>query len=405
MSTTALDVRQHFPSLASGFAYLENAGGSQVPASVIRKVTEYFENSYVQLGAGYPASITATETVAKAHTFVNRLMNGEAVGKTVLGSSTTSLLCMLSNCYQKVLKPGDEVIVGECGHEGNITPWLPLQDAGIVIRWWKPASAEDGLPISGLKQLLSEKTRIVAFPQVSNLLGQVYDVEAITKLAHEAGAKVVVDGVAYAAHAPVDVEKWGCDWYVYSCYKVYGPHMAALFGREDAFEPLTGPNHFFLPDTVPYKFQIGGANHEGCAGLLGTLEYLNLLGGASPEAEADTTTIHRAFKQMRSMEIPVQAALLDFLRDHPAYAVVGHGESTSDRVPTVGFRHRTMKPVDVVAQVDKKGIGIRWGHMYSYRLCEALGIPTDEGVVRASAVHYNTVEEVQRLCQVLEEIG
>jgi hypothetical protein len=234
---------------------------------------------YVQLGAGYPMSVAATETVDRAHAFIEELMGGAGAGRAILGPSTTQLCHMLAGCIAKTIRPGDEIVLAETAHEANAGPWLALERCGATIRWWRCDRDAMELTLDGLDAVLSPRTRIVAFPHVSNLLGGILDVAEITRRAHAAGARVVVDGVAFAPHRLMSVAAWDVDWYVYSTYKVFGPHMAALHGRHDAIAELEGPNHFFIPrDKVPYVFELGGASHEGCAGLLALARYLAWLG-------------------------------------------------------------------------------------------------------------------------------
>jgi selenocysteine lyase/cysteine desulfurase len=239
---------------------------------------------------------------------------------------------------------------------------------------------------------------------VSNLLGEIVDVHAITDMAHSVGARVVVDGVAYAPHRAIDVRAWDVDFYVYSTYKVFGPHMAAMFGKHEAWEELEGSNHFFLPAS-PYKFELGGTNHEGCAGLLALQEYFGFLGGASgggsPLARAD---IERTWQVAAGFELPIQDRLCAFLRAHPRVRIVGPASGGSERVSTVSFVHETLPSPAIVAHTDAAGIGIRFGHMYAYRLCRAIGIDLEGGVVRVSMAHYNTLEEIERLIEVFDRV-
>ncbi|HEY3781490.1 MAG TPA: aminotransferase class V-fold PLP-dependent enzyme [Fimbriimonadaceae bacterium] len=386
-------IRAQFPALQNGFIYLENAGGSQVPATVPQAMHDYMLNDYVQLGAGYPISQRATEIVAEAHSFANRLMNGERTGKTILGPSTTQLCYMLAECYERLLTPGDEIIIAETAHEANAGPWAKLANKGFTVRTWRVNPETFQCDTNELKNLITENTKIVAFPHVSNLLGEVVDVQEITRVAHTAGAKVVVDGVAYAPHRLIDVESWGVDYYVFSIYKVFGPHMAALYANNQALAHLEGPNHFFVPKDDVYKFELGGVSHEACAGLLGVKPYLEMLGGE-----------REAFLAMAEMELPLQARLIEYLKSKPQVRIIGPGTAGPERVPTISFVHKTKDSAKITAEVDKCGIGIRHGHMYAYRLCKKLGLSLQTGVVRISAVHYNTLEEIDKLISVLNEI-
>jgi cysteine desulfurase family protein (TIGR01976 family) len=396
------EIRSHFPALATDTVFLENAGGSQVPASVADAVREYMLANYVQVGAGYPLSVKCTEIVDRAHGFVRRLMNG-GDGEVILGSSTSSLLQMIAGCYAEALVPGSEIVVAETGHEANVGPWKRLERLGFVLRWWRMDPESFACPMDGLEKLLNDRTALVAFPHVSNLLGEIVDIAAITERVHDAGARVVVDGVAYAPHRAMDVTAWNVDWYAFSTYKVYGPHMAALWGRRNAVEELRGPNHFFIADDdLPYKFEVGGPNHESCAGLLGLERYLGLLANSGDTA-VDRDAIEHAYDLMTACELPLQKRLVDWLCTRDDVRMIGPPHGGPERVGTVSFVHASKSSAEICAEVDRSGIGIRHGHMYAYHLCEAVGLEPEDGVVRASMVHYNTPEEIDRLIEILEK--
>jgi selenocysteine lyase/cysteine desulfurase len=312
---------------------------------------------------------------------------------------------MLARCYAEVLKPGSEIVVAQTGHEANVGPWKMLDRLGFTLRWWEMDPPSCTCPVPDLEHLLSDRTALVAFPHVSNLLGEIVDIEAITSLAHEAGARVVVDGVAYAPHRAIDVSAWNVDWYAYSTYKVYGPHMAALWGRRDALQELTGPNHFFVPDDdLPYKFEVGGANHEGCAGVCGLRDYLATLIGETDSSRLDRPAIERAFEIMTACELPLQARLIEYLRSRDDVRIIGPTDDGDSRVGTISFVHDSKSSAEITAAVDRSGIGIRHGHMYAYHLCEAASLDPEDGVVRTSLVHYNTLEEIERLIEVFDAV-
>jgi len=395
-------IRAQFPALAGDTVFLENAGGSQVPAVVADGIRDYMLSSYVQLEAGYPLSRHCTELVDTAHDFVRMLMNG-GDGEVILGSSTSALLQMLAGCYSTALTPGSEIVIAQTGHEANVGPWKKLERLGFPLRWWEMDPATCSCPLEQLEALLNDRTALVAFPHVSNLLGDIVDVRAITELVHAAGARVVVDGVAYAPHRAMDVATWDVDWYAYSTYKVYGPHMAALWGRRDAIAELAGPNHFFVPDDeLPYKFEVGGASHESCAGILGFRDYLAFLADLGDSQELDRSAIETAFSTMTACELPLQVRLVEYLLSRDDVRIIGPNHSDPSRVPTISFVHSSKSSAEITEVVDRSGIGIRHGHMYAYHLCEALGLDPEDGVVRVSMVHYNTVDEIETLIEVLE---
>lgn len=396
------EIRAKFPGLKPDLAFFENAGGSQLPASAIEATRRYMTEHFVQLGATYPTSAAATEIYAKGREFGDALFGGNGKGRVIFGPSSSVLIRHLADAYAEVLKPGDEIIIAITGHEANVGPWIRLQRQGVKIVWWNMDPDSFVPTLEELQTLVTARTRIVAFPQVSNLLGDIVDIAGIVRIAHAAGAKVVVDSVAYAPHRALCADEWGADWVVFSAYKVYAPHLALMWGREESAEPLVGPNHFFIDNTLPYKFELGCQPHELVAGLLGTAEYLAFLAEASdPYARG---TVVKAFNVIRALELPTQELLINYLLSKPEVKIIGPAHADSSRVGTISFISDKLKHSEIVNHTDANGIAIRNGHMYAYRLCEALGIDVDEGVVRVSLAHYNTTEEVERLIQALEEI-
>jgi len=402
-------IRAAFPALGQETIFLENAGGSQVPEVVANAIRDYMLNTYVQLGAGYPLSQYCTELVDRAHRFIGTFMNAGEAGKVILGPSSTALCMMLAGCYRDRVASGDEIVIAECGHETNVGPWVRLAEAtGAEVRWWRVDRETTSTTLEGLAPLLSERTRFVCLPHVSNLLGEIIDVAAVVEAAHAAGARVVADGVAYAPHRAIDASGWGVDYYFYSAYKVYGPHMAALFGRHDALAEIEGPNHFFIPkDDIPYKFEPGGVSHEAAAGLLALGQYLRFLAGADADANEPCSreTVESANAVMTSLETPLQQRVIEYLRSKPGVRIVGPDRTDPEtRVGTISFVHESKSSGEIARRLNGRNIGVRNGHMYAWRLCEALGLDPEDGVVRVSLVHYNDARDFDRLTGALDDI-
>lgn len=411
-------IRAQFPALSGTTVFLDNAGGSQLSQSAIAAATAYMRETYVQLGADYELSRRATATVAAAHEFVETFLNARGhshdSGRVALGSSTTVLCHILANAFADASALGGRgqpkrIIVSTAGHESNIWPWMRLQSRGFEIVPWHPRRREDGrwdLNIEGLPALLSEPTLLVTFPHVSNILGDIWDATEVSRLAHAAGAQTLVDGVAYAPHRAPDVAAIGCDWYVYSLYKVFGPHMAALFGTHSAFAGLEGPNHYFIPRSeIPYKFELGGVSHEGAAMIVGGADYLRFLADEPPsEGSITRTTIEQAFGVIERQETTLQGRLLTGLARLPGVSLWGSPLSTAERVPTVSFTVSSRRSREIARALNAQNLAARYGHFYSKRLVEMIGLDPDDGVVRVSLVHYNTEAEVDRCLDALAKV-
>lgn len=396
-------LRRHFPALQTDFAFFENAGGTQVPQAVIDASARFYREIDVQLGAPYPIAERATQAYAEAHRFANRFVNGEAVGDVVFHSSTSSNLRMLSDAYADVLEADDEVVVMRGNHESCIGPWLRLERIGVRIRWWEIDRDGDTYRIEDLRGLLTDRTRLVAFSHVSNLLGEAYPIREIVQTIHEAGARAIVDGVAYAPHHATDVQAWDVDFYVFSAYKTFGPHLSVLFGKTEAWEVLTGPNHFFISKSAfPSKFELGAAPYEGAAAWRGVGAYLHQVIGRDTDDEPTRAEIEAAWHEIAALEAPLTRRLLEYLDAKPGVRIVGPGPGQGVRVPTISFTHAHRSPPEICEAAAQAGIGIRYGHMYAYRLCQSLDIEPESGVVRVSMVHYNTVDELERLIAAFE---
>ncbi|HEU4538761.1 MAG TPA: aminotransferase class V-fold PLP-dependent enzyme [Polyangiaceae bacterium] len=406
MTRLPLDfVRSHFPGLHQGWALFDNAGGSVALEGVAAAVAEHLRLSAVQVGASYELSRRAGARVAAGVASVARLA-GAAESEVVIGASTTQLLQNLARALGPRLEPGDEVVVTDCDHEANRSPWRRLEARGVVVREWRLDRGSHALRLDDLAPLMSPRTRLVCFPHVSNLLGTLHPVADFARFVRERGALSCVDGVAYAPHRRLDVAALGADFYAFSLYKVYGPHLAALCLRGEHWARLDNVNHdFFGPDAVPYKLQPGGPNHELTSGLVAVEGYLLGLAaelGAPPDATA-RERLSFAFDAIAEHEEALAARFLEGLGRLRGARVWGEpGPARARRVPTFALSFEGRRSPDVVARVDEARVAIRHGDFYAPRLVEALGLGPQGGVVRASMVHYNTEAEVDRLLEALE---
>ncbi len=389
-------VRAQFPSLGSGFTFLDNAGGSQTLGRVADRVRDYLLSTNVQLGASYTVSVAATERVSAASRAVAAYVNAADPKEIVLGSSTTQLIGNLALALQDEFTAGDEIVITTADHEANVGAWRRLEKRGLVIKTWNVDRDSLLLEAKDLDAIMTKRTRLVAFAHVSNVLGSLHDVTGLTRAIHERGARVLVDGVAFAPHREIDVRAWDVDYYVFSFYKVYGPHIAMLYGKRELLEAASGINHSFITE-VPYKLQPGNVNYELAHSLGGVFEYVDALGAASSAGKRG------AFEDIAAHEEALGERLLSWLRGKKGVSIIG--EASSDRtrrVPTIAFRFHGVTPEAVVRRVDESRIGIRHGDFYSKGLVGQLGLQASGGVVRASMVHYNTVAEVDRLITALD---
>ncbi len=402
-------VRQQFPSLTGDWTFFDNAGGSQTLKQVVDRISEYLLTSDVQLGASYAVSQLAGDRVAKAALAMATLINAKSPSEVVMGSSTTLMIQILSLCISKTWSPGDEVIVTNCDHEANIGAWVNLEKQGIKIKVWRINPDTLQLHLEDLEPLLSNHTRLVAFTHASNVLGTINPVKEITQLVHSYGAKVCIDGVAYAPHRLVDVQALDVDFYAFSFYKVYGSHYALLYGKQEHLLAMPGINHYFIKQTdIPYKFQLGNVNFELSYGMLGLCDYLSELAqlhyGEQMAPDLRSQMV-QAYDLMSAHEDVIGDRFLNYLTSKPNVRIIGQPQTNRDsRVPTISFVVEGIHSETIPLQIDKHNIGIRFGDFYAKRLIEDLGLDKQGGVVRVSMVHYNTLEEVDRLIEALETV-
>ena len=399
--------RNQFPGLNRDFIFFDNAGGSQICKQVVNKINDYFVKSYVQLGATYSVSDLATRRVAEMQKVGSLLMNSKSEEEVVVGSSTTMLLRQLAQAMLKNLKEGDEIIVTNCDHEANIGGWRSLERFGIKIVEWKINQDNYRLEIDDLNKLMTERTVLVAFTHTSNILGSINPVKEITSFVHQLGAMVCVDGVAYAPHRLVDVQDLDVDFYAYSYYKTYGPHQAVLYGKKEHLLKLDKLNHYFIgEEAIPYKLQPGGVNHELSYGTTGVLDYFNELARNHQIVEgSERRKLENVFRLIADHEEKLSLKMLEYLNSKKNIHILGSTNHHSlSRVPTFSFVIEGYSSREITLKTDQKNIGIRYGDFYARRLIDSLDLEKYEGPVRVSMVHYNTLEEVDKLIQVFEEI-
>ena len=411
MSLDLAFARSQFPALSDdpgAWIYLDNAGGSQVLGTVADRVREYLLTSSVQLGASYGVSALAAERLYAGQSAVAELINAARPEEVVFGASSTIMIQTLARAIAPKLSPGDEVVVSMIDHEANIGPWLALQANGIIVRQWNLNHESMTLEVSDLEQLMTSRTRLVVCTQTSNIFGQLIPVAPIAACAHRHGAEVCIDGVAFAPHRLVDVREWDVDYYVFSLYKVFGPHHGVLYGKYDRLLELANLSHHFIPmDKIPGKLQPGNPNYELSYGATAIPEYLVALGERSGAAVGASrrARMQAAFDAIADHEALLAELLLAWLRDRNDVRIIGPASSDrAVRVPTISFVVDGLDSETIVRAIDPMKIGIRFGDFYSRRLVDGLGLAVGKGVVRASFAHYNTLADADRLIAGLDQV-
>lgn len=405
-------VRAAFPALTRppGFIFFDNAAGAQVPQIVLDAVNHHLLECNVQRGGRYAKSREVDEMILRARHSIADLVNARDAREIAFGMNATSFIRLVSLAIGQTLDKRNEIVVTDMDHEANVATWLALERDGAKFSWWK--MRDDGnLHADDLMALVSSKTRLVACTLASNAIGSIVDVAAAARVAHASGAEIFLDSVHYGPHGLIDVQAFDCDYLVCSGYKIFGPHMGFLWGRRELLEKLPTFREDFIPDEPPGKIEAGTFVYENVAGMDAAVRYLETLGrsmagnDAMAKSESRRSALRRAFAAIRAYEGSLSLEMLRVLLDCGA---VVHGvaekERIGQRVPTLCFNLPNVPPARVTEELAKQNIGGRDGHMYSPRLMKRLGLPKESGAVRASLVHYNTVQEVRRFGRALAEM-
>jgi cysteine desulfurase family protein (TIGR01976 family) len=398
------EARALFPALSDSenFILFDNAAGAQIPRSVLDAINQHLIDRNVQRGGRYPKSIRVDESIARARESVAMFVNARSADEIAFGMNATSFLRLVSLAIGEALGERNELIVTDLDHEANIAVWLTLERQGARIQWWK--MRDDGrLHVEDLEPLLSSKTRLVACTAASNALGSVLDIPPVAARVHAVGAELLLDAVHYGPHGLFDVQKWDCDYLVCSGYKIFAPHMGFMWGKSECLEKLATFREDFIPDKAPGKIEAGTFIYENVSGMDAAVRYLESLG---TDGGSRRQLLASAMGAIAQYEAGLSEALLKGLGAIRGVKVYGIADVAMirHRVPTVSFNVGSVAPAEVCERLASARIAVRDGHMYAPRLMRRLGL-TDEGMVRASLLHYNTQEEIRRFLEVVDEIA
>lgn len=417
MSLDLPQIRSQFPSLARPAIFFDNPGGTQIAQPSLERIQRYLLECNANHGGAFETSRQSDEILEAAHAAMADFLNAARPEEIVFGNNMTTLTLHFSRSLARVLGPGDAILVTRLDHDANIAPWLLVaEDRGCRVLW-VDFDVEDGtLKLDEFERALEQKPKLVAFGYASNALGTVNPVRKLTEMAHAVGALVYVDAVQYAPHGPIDVQALGVDFLVCSAYKFFGPHVGVLYGRATLLEELKAYKVRPAPNTLPGKWETGTQNHEGIAGVLGAIEYLEWLGktfGSEQEEglrergyQGRRLELKKAMTAIRAYEFELSRALLEALSAIPGLRLYGLSDPArlEERVPTFSFRLGDHPPRAVAEALAQEGIYVWDGNYYALAVTERLGLEESGGMVRVGAVHYNTVEEVEQLAEALKRL-
>jgi cysteine desulfurase family protein (TIGR01976 family) len=409
-------IREQFPSLNRPVVFFDNPGGTQIARKSLERIVAYLTLHNANHDGVFATSRESDAILDEAHAAMADFLNAKRPEEIIFGNNMTTLTLHISRSISRSWKAGDEIVVTRLDHDANITPWvLAAQDRGVSVRHVDFHPEDGTLNLDEMKDALQGKPRLVAVGYASNALGTINPVKKVIEMAHAAGALAYVDAVQYAAHGPIDVQDLGCDFLVCSSYKFFGPHAGILYGRYELLEELMAYKVRPASNSLPYKFETGTQNHEGIAGVLGAVEYLEWLGANFGEQQHEQYAKHfqgrrlrlkQAMSAIRAYEYEISRAMLEVLEETPGLTLYGLRDERrlEQRVPTFSFTLKGWHPRQLSDRLGQERIFTWDGNYYALAVTERLGLEDKGGMLRVGPVHYNTLEEVTRLGQVLGKI-
>jgi cysteine desulfurase family protein (TIGR01976 family) len=395
-------VRDCYPALADGWAYLDGAAGTQVPLAVMDAEHQAQATGIGNHGGFFAASRRSDEHTRSARSAVADLLGAPSADGVALGPSMTALTYRFADGLAKTWREGDEIIVTRLDHDGNVRPWVQAAErAGVTVRWADPVLPEIELPAEAVTALLTERTRLLAVTAASNVVGTRPDVRAMADAAHEVGALVYVDGVHATPHTPVDITELGADLYATSAYKWSGPHLAAVAGDPELMEGIRPDRLASSSGAVPDRFELGTSPFAQHAGLAAAVDHLAGLAGPDP-------ALPRRDRVLASLDAVAEHEAVLLQRLLAGIATLDHVErigSPARQAPTLWFRVRGLTPDEVATRCAQAEVNVWSGHNYAWELAGLLGIRDDGSAVRAGLACYSIAEDVDRLLDVLATLG
>jgi cysteine desulfurase family protein (TIGR01976 family) len=400
--------RQQFPALQQEVngqtaVYLDGPGGTQVPQGVISAMSTYLAQGGSNTGGPFLTSQRSDAIVTAARAAVADLLNARP-REIAFGQNMTSLTFSLSRALARRWQPGDEIIVTKLDHDANISPWLlAAEERGVTVRWLDFDPADCTLRLDTLPDLLNEKTRLLAITAASNAVGTIPDITRATQLAHDAGALVYIDAVHYTPHGPLDVQAIGCDFLACSSYKWFGPHTGVLYGKYDLLEDLTAYKVRPAPAHAPGKWETGTQSFESLAGVTAAADYLAQLGDPVGDRRLQ---LRQAMGRIKQYEQTISRRFLEGATAVSGLKLYGISdvERLDERTPTFAVSLEGYTPQQVATRLGQQGIFVWSGHYYAIAVMERLGLLDRGGLVRIGFVHYNTLDEVDRVLNALDEL-
>lgn len=399
-------IRSHFPAFSEpsleGWAFFENAGGSYPCKQVIGHLTDFYLKNKVQPYYPYPASAHAGHLMDESYRRMAGYLN-VSPAEIHFGPSTTQNVYVLANAMRPMWEEGDEIIVSCQDHEANAGAWRRLSKKGIEVVEWHVDTETGLLSCDTLKSLFTDRTRMVAFPHCSNVIGDVNPVREISDLAHNHGALSVVDGVGYAPHGFPDLKELQADIYLFSLYKTFGPHLGLMYVDKNLIGRMENQSHFFKEGVFKSVITPAGPDHAQIAAAQGIIDYFDAVYEHHFDAEAAPAERNRALNQLfHAHEELLMKPLLEFLKGRDDVRIVGPHRVHS-RAPIISILPLKKAVESVYHSLIEHKLMLGIGDFYAVRPLMDMEIPGDPGVIRMSFMHYTSPGEVAQLIEGLKK--
>ncbi len=407
-----VSIRSQFPSLsriidARPAVYFDGPAGTQVPQSVVDRVSECMLNHNANRSGSFATSREVDSIMSQCHRIFADFLGATSADSIAFGPNMTSLTFQFSRAISKEWKPGDRILVSSLDHDANFTPWvLAARDAGAELKTIGIHPSDATLDMDSLDELLNDRTRLVAVTGASNAVGSLTPLKEIARRVHAVGAELYVDAVHLAPHRAIDVVDLDCDYLVCSAYKFFGPHIGVLYGRRNRMLEIAAYKLRPAPDSLPGRWMTGTQNHACIAGAAAAVEYVASISSIADDGENRRTRILDAMKEISGYETQLISRLIKGLALIPGVKMFGISEDhrMNERAPTVSFQLSGTKSLDVAQFLGENGVFSWDGNYYALPLTLALGTEPD-GMVRLGCMHYNTAEEIDRTLELIKEIS
>jgi len=398
-------IREHFPALSRkhgghSVAYFDGPGGTQVPRSVVQAMDDYLFHHNANTHWRYPTSEETDTMIMGARHALADFVSGKP-DEIVFGLNMTTLTFHLARAIGRQLGKGDEIVLTELDHHGNVAPWRALEkDYGVTVKMAKMRLDDGCLDWDDYQRLLTPRTKVVAINAASNALGTFTGINQATKMAKAVGALVFVDAVHHAPHRPVDVKLFGCDFVAMSAYKFYGPHVGVLWGKRAVIESLDAPRLEPAPQESPERLETGTQNHEGIVGAGAAVDFIASLATHSASRRDGVLQALRGIEERNEKLFEKLWESLGEIDGITLYGPVpGRG-----RTPTVSFTLQGHSTDDIATSLARRGVFVSNGDFYAATIAERYGVGTG-GFVRAGCSCYTTEEEIDRLIEGVRDIA